>query len=66
MVAIPIGYDQPGVATRIAHHGAGEFLDVLTTPTYREKAQHFRDVIAKRRGRDVARRSDRARFRRSN
>jgi zeaxanthin glucosyltransferase len=69
MVAIPIGYDQPGVATRIAHHGAGEFLEVdnlsidglsaliqrvLTTPTYRERAQYFRDVIAKRRGLDVA------------
>jgi zeaxanthin glucosyltransferase len=28
MVAIPIGYDQPGVAARIAHHGVGEFMEV--------------------------------------
>ena len=28
MVAIPIGYDQPGVAARIAHHGVGEFLEI--------------------------------------
>src|SRR5262249_344705 len=52
MVAIPIGYDQPGVAARIAHHGVGEFVDiedltverarglieqVLNNPGYREK-----------------------------
>jgi hypothetical protein len=28
MVAIPIGYDQPGIAARIAHHGVGEFVEV--------------------------------------
>ena len=35
MVAIPIGYDQPGVAARIAHHGVGEFMEVedLTVAT---------------------------------
>jgi zeaxanthin glucosyltransferase len=69
MVAIPISYDQPGVATRIAYHGVGEFLEVdnltidglheliqkvLHTPAYREKAQYFRNVIAKRPGLDVA------------
>jgi MGT family glycosyltransferase len=69
MVAIPISYDQPGVATRIAYHGVGAFLEVdnltidglhelihkvLRTPAYREKAQYFRDVIAKRSGLDVA------------
>lgn len=69
MVAVPIAYDQPGVATRIAHHGVGEFLEVdsvsidglhelitrvLRTSAYREKAQYFRDVIAKRRGLDIA------------
>jgi zeaxanthin glucosyltransferase len=69
MMAIPISYDQPGVATRIAHHGVGEFLEVdnlttdglyeliqkvLRTPAYREKAQYFRDVIAKRPGLDIA------------
>ncbi|AEU37753.1 glycosyltransferase [Granulicella mallensis] len=69
MVAIPIGYDQFGVAIRLAYHGVGEALQlddltidglheliqkVLHTPGYNEKAQYFRDVIAKRRGLDVA------------
>jgi MGT family glycosyltransferase len=69
MVAIPIGYDQPGVAARIAHHGTGEFIEVdeLTTdrlrdlidkvlrePTYRERAEYFKKVISKARGLDVA------------
>jgi zeaxanthin glucosyltransferase len=69
MMAIPISYDQPGVATRIAHHGVGEFIEVdnltidglheliqkiLHTPAYREKAQYFRNVIAKRPGLEVA------------
>src|ERR1700746_865924 len=33
MVAIPIGFDQPGIAARIAYHGVGEFLaeEELTT-----------------------------------
>jgi len=69
MVAIPIGFDQPGVASRIAHHGAGEFLDVdafteedlfamvqkiRTDPGYKDKALYFQDVITKTRGLDVA------------
>ena len=69
MVAIPIAYDQPGVAARIAHHGVGEFieLDQLTTerlggliekvlqdPRYRERADNFRKVISKTRGLDMA------------
>jgi zeaxanthin glucosyltransferase len=69
MVAMPIAYDQFGVAIRIAYHGVGEFLDVdnltidglhelirkiLSTPAYREKAQYFKNVIEKRRGLDVA------------
>jgi zeaxanthin glucosyltransferase len=69
MVAIPIGYDQPGAAARIAHHGAGEFIEVdeLTTdrlrgliekvlqdPGYRERADYFQKVISKTRGLDVA------------
>jgi UDP:flavonoid glycosyltransferase YjiC (YdhE family) len=69
MVAIPIGYDQPGVAARIAHHGTGEFIEVdeLTTdrlkgliekvlqdPSYRERAVYFQKVISKTRGLDVA------------
>jgi zeaxanthin glucosyltransferase len=28
MVAIPIGYDQPGVAARIAYHGVGEIVNI--------------------------------------
>jgi UDP:flavonoid glycosyltransferase YjiC (YdhE family) len=69
MVAIPIGYDQPGAAARIAHHGTGEFIEVdeLTTdrlrgliekvlqdPSYRERADYFQKVISKTRGLDVA------------
>ena len=69
MVAIPIGYDQPGVAARIAHHGVGEFVEVgdltvdrlfelvqriLANRSYRGRARYFRDVIAKTRGLDVA------------
>jgi zeaxanthin glucosyltransferase len=69
MVAIPIGYDQPGTAARIAHHGTGEFIEVdeLTTdrlrgliekvlqdPGYRKRAEYFQNVISKTRGLDVA------------
>jgi MGT family glycosyltransferase len=69
MVAIPIAYDQPGVAARIAHHGTGEFIEVdeLTTerlgelvekvlqyPSYRARADYFQKVIAKARGLDGA------------
>jgi zeaxanthin glucosyltransferase len=62
MVALPVGYDQPGTAARIAHHGVGEFVrideavtvegltalvrKVLETPAYRERAQHFQRIIA--------------------
>ena len=69
MVALPIAYDQPGVATRIQYHGAGESLEVetlsgpellgairkvLNNPGYRERARYFQDVIAKTRGLEVA------------
>lgn len=69
MVAIPIGYDQPGVAARIAHHGVGEFIEVedltieglseliqkvLDDPGYRERASYFQKVIAETRGLDLA------------
>src|SRR5215469_14464445 len=69
MVAIPIGYDQPGVAARIAYHGVGEFLEierltvkdltqltqgVLNDARYRIRAQHFASVIAETRGLDLA------------
>ena len=69
MVALPIGYDQPGVAVRIAHHGVGEFIEVedltagdlselgqgvLNDARYRIRAQHFGSVIAETRGLDLA------------
>ena len=67
--AIPIAYDQPGVAARIAHHGTGEFIEVderttdrlrgliekvLQDPSYRERAECFKKVLSKARGLDVA------------
>jgi zeaxanthin glucosyltransferase len=69
MVAIPIGYDQPGTAARIEYHGTGEFIEldeltakrlsgliekVLQDPSYRERADYFQKVISKTRGLDVA------------
>ncbi|MCU1226071.1 MAG: glycosyltransferase, family [Edaphobacter sp.] len=69
MVAIPIGYDQPGVAARIAYHGVGEFMEVqdltvehlseliqsvLEDPDYRSNAIYFQEVIEETRGLDVA------------
>jgi zeaxanthin glucosyltransferase len=69
MVAIPMGYEQPGVAARIAYHGVGEFVEfdkltverlselirtVARKPSYREKARVFQNLIAKRRGLEVA------------
>ena len=69
MVAIPIGYDQPGVAARIAYHGVGEFVEVdnltarhlseliakvTANRNYRDKARWFQKVIAKARGLDLA------------
>ncbi len=69
LLAIPIGFDQPGVAARIAYHHTGEFMEVkdLTTqglsalirkilaqPEYRNNAQRFQQVIAENRGLDTA------------
>jgi zeaxanthin glucosyltransferase len=69
MVAIPIGYDQPGVAARIAYHGVGEVLGleeltvarlsqliqrVRRNQSYRDKARHLQKVIAQTRGLDLA------------
>ncbi len=68
-LAIPITYDQPGVAARIAHKrtGAVTSLDkltaahlasllnkVLTDPTYRENARKLRKAIAEANGLSVA------------
>ncbi|ADV82704.1 glycosyltransferase [Terriglobus saanensis] len=69
MVAIPVGYDQPGVAARIAYHGVGEFIEVedltveglsglietvLKKGGYHDRARHFQRVIAETRGLDRA------------
>jgi zeaxanthin glucosyltransferase len=69
MVAIPIGYEQPGVACRIAYHGVGEFVElgdltagrlteliakVRSNPSYRDKAHWFQKTIKEKRGLDVA------------
>jgi MGT family glycosyltransferase len=69
MVAIPIGYDQPGVAARIAYHGVGEFVEIgnLTArhllelivkikvnPNYRAKARWFQEILGEIGGLDVA------------
>jgi zeaxanthin glucosyltransferase len=69
LVAIPIGYDQPGVASRIAYHGVGEFVElgdltkqrlskliakVTSNPSYRDKAHWFQNLLREKRGLDVA------------
>jgi len=69
IVAIPIGFDQPGVAARVAYHGVGEFVEVgdLTAerlsdliqrvqanPSYRDRAPYFQRVIARTHGLDLA------------
>jgi zeaxanthin glucosyltransferase len=60
MIAIPIGFDQPGVAARVAYHGVGEFIEedqltedslrsliltVLDDPNYRIRAMQMKDEI---------------------
>ena len=68
MVAIPITFDQPGVAARIAHHKVGEFVEVadltverlseliqaVMNSNYRMRARYFQRVIAETHGLDVA------------
>jgi zeaxanthin glucosyltransferase len=69
MVAIPVGFDQPGISARIKHHGLGESMPigdltvhtlseavrkVLKDPSYRNKARYFQEVIAKTRCLDLA------------
>ena len=68
-LAIPVTYDQPGVAARIAHKRTGvvtsldkltadhlAFLlnEVLTDPTYRENARKLQKAIAEANGLSVA------------
>jgi zeaxanthin glucosyltransferase len=69
LLAIPITFDQPGVALRIAYHGAGEVLRlhelssealaaqarrILDTPAYRTRARHFQRIIERTDGLDLA------------
>jgi zeaxanthin glucosyltransferase len=69
MIAIPIAFDQPGISARIARHGVGEFADlnslsadnllelirkVLTDRSYAERANYFKQVIAKTQALDIA------------
>ncbi len=69
MVAIPITNDQPGVASRLAHIGAGEVVPlgelsadrlrsavekVLKEPRYRKSAQEAQKKIAKTNGSRLA------------
>ena len=68
-LAIPITYDQPGVAARIAHKRTGVVTslteltadnlalllnEVLTDPTYRENARKLQKAIAEANGLSVA------------
>jgi zeaxanthin glucosyltransferase len=69
MVAIPVGFDQPGVAARIQHHRVGECLNadeltserltplirkVLEDSVYHDNAYRLQKVIQGTRGLDVA------------
>jgi zeaxanthin glucosyltransferase len=64
-LAIPVTYDQPGVAARIAHHKTGVVTsldkltadhlallleEVLTNPTYRENSHRLQKAIAEANG----------------
>src|SRR5262245_25168863 len=68
-VAIPVTYDQPGVAARIAHKKTGVVTsldklnadrlallleEVLTDPTYRENARKLQKAITEANGLSVA------------
>src|SRR5262245_32428333 len=68
-LAIPVTYDQPGVAARIAHNKTGAvtsldkltadhlaFLlnEVLTDPTYRENARKLQEAIREANGLSLA------------
>src|SRR3984957_5508589 len=69
MVAIPVGFDQPGIAARIVYHGVGKSVpvasvnqedlsgaiqEVLVNPNYRDTARRFQRTIAQTRGLDRA------------
>lgn len=65
LVAIPLAFDQPGLAARIAHHGVGSFITpaaltpelllehlrrVLNDPAYMARAQQLRAELARLNG----------------
>jgi len=69
MVAIPVGFDQPGIAARIVYHGVGKSVpvasidkedlsvaiqEVLGNPGYRDAARRFQRTIAQTQGLDRA------------
>jgi zeaxanthin glucosyltransferase len=69
LLAIPITFDQPGVALRIAHQGVGEVLrlhdlssdalvtlarGMLDTPSYRTRACYFQQLIEQTEGLELA------------
>jgi zeaxanthin glucosyltransferase len=69
MVAIPVGFDQPGIAARIGYHGVGKSIpvasmnkedlseaiqEVLGNPSYRDAARRFQRTIAQNHGLDRA------------
>jgi len=69
MVAIPVGFDQPGIAARIVYHGVGKSIpvasmnkedlsgaiqEVLENPRYRDAARRFQRTIAQSHGLDRA------------
>jgi zeaxanthin glucosyltransferase len=69
MVAIPVGFDQPGIAARIVWHGVGKSVpvapmseenlsaaiqEVLGNPGYRDAARRFQRTIARNNGLDRA------------
>jgi zeaxanthin glucosyltransferase len=69
MVAIPVGFDQPGIAARIVYHGVGESVpvasmnkedlsgaiqEVLGNPSYSDTARRFQRTIAQTHGLDRA------------
>jgi zeaxanthin glucosyltransferase len=69
LLAIPITFDQPGVALRVTYHGAGEVLRlhelssdalaalarrILDTPAYRTRARYFQQIIERTEGLELA------------
>ncbi len=65
LVAIPVSFDQPGTASRVAYHGLGEVLSlealtsetvlaavrrVLEVPSYRDHTRYFQEAIARHPG----------------